>query len=595
MAVTSVTLGTFYTNSDGKTVLGGAGGSGLDTQSLIKNLVTAKSVGITADQDKIKINDSKSTALSSFNTLLGAFQVASDALRTPPGVNNAASDAFQYTKGTVGNGGSAYVSVTSQAGAALQSYNISAISSIATSASQSSGTFNVNSADDDATVNTGASYFGAGTISFKGASIQISAGDSLNTIAATFNAVKSTTGVTASVISVDSTHYQLSFVATETGTTHNFNLSTATGSAAVLLHAGISAATSATNAVFKLNNISITRQSNNVSDVVSGVTFNILQTTPDIVTNYPVTIAADTSIAQNSIVNFVKAYNDIKTFAAQQTQLNADGTYASTAVLANDPTFRQAVDTVNSQVISPVSGLSGSITSLADIGITFTDQAATDTTPAVSNILTVDDGQLAASLTNEFQGVRNLFGFNFTADNPNLAIFSHTNSLSVSAFTLTADVHPNSIPDVSTFTATFAPSSGLSPITFTATPIVGSSGYSLTGPAGSVLDGLKLIYASTSSATIHVTATQGVADQLYNTTFAATKSGTGTLALALSNLKTNDTTLNDDITRQNTLVSQYQDQITKQFAALEQAISRTNTLLQSLNADQNARLTSSGN
>ncbi len=63
---------------------------------------------------------------------------------------------------------------------------------------------------------------------------------------------------------------------------------------------------------------------------------------------------------QNSIVNFVTAYNAIQTFAAAQTQLNSDGTYASTAILANNQTFRQTMTDINQEITSQVSGLSSS-------------------------------------------------------------------------------------------------------------------------------------------------------------------------------------------------------------------------------------------
>ena len=700
MGVTSVTLGSFYTNSNGVAVLGGAGGSGLDTQSLIKNLVTAKSTGVTADQTQITTITAQSSALTSFNSLLSTFKQASDALRSPPGINSSGTDAFKLTTGSVGNGGSSYVSVTTQAGAALQSYNISNITSLATAANQSTGTFVLASADADATVNNGGSYFGAGNITFNGATIAINSGDSLNTIAASFNAVQNTTGVAASVVSIDSTHYQLSFTATKTGTNGNFDLNNATADAGVLTNAGlvgsdfatthsfivlsadsdatayngganfnpgtihfngaditinqgdslntIKAAFNAvsgttgvtatvdpidgthyqllftassnfdligatdasgvltnlglssgtqsqgTNAQFQLNGISISRQSNSVSDVINNVTFNILQTTPNAVTNYPVTIAPDTTTIQNSIVTWVNAYNAIKTFATQQTQLNSDGTYASTAVLANDTTFRQTIDNINAQVVSQVAGIAANTpNNLSDIGITLTNQAATNTTPEVDNILTVNSGQLTTALASNFQGVKNLFGFNLTSSNPNLAIYSHSKPLAANAFTLTATIHAGP-PDTSSFVATFAGGTGLSPVTLTATALAGSSGYSLVGPTGSSLDGVQLIYAATSNATISVTATQGIADQTFNSTNTATTANTGTIAVALKALQTSQTSLNDDITRQNKLISQYQTQITAKFSALEQAIASTNTLLQSLNANANAQLTASG-
>ena len=436
--VTSVTLGTFFTLSNGKTVLGGSGGSGLDTQGLVKSLTEAKSVGATENKKLITVNENKTTALAEFQSLLSAFKSSSDALRNPPGVGNDADNVFKFTTTSVAAAATPYVSASSAAGAALQSYDISAITSIATAARQSSGTFNVASADANVVPSAGGASFAIGTITFGTQDISITSGDSLNSIAAKFNAVSSITGVSASVIAIDSTHYKLSFVATQTGTASNFDLSLATDPSGVLTSVGLAAPTSGANAIFKLNGVDITRQSNTVSDVISNVTFTLLQTTPDSVTPYTVTIQPDTSIAQTVINDFVSNYNALKEFEAEQTQLKSDGTYSEKAFLANNQTFLSIMNNINSQVNATVSGITGNNpNSLVDIGITFTKQPATDTKPEVSNILTVNDGTLTSALTSNYTSVNKLFGFSLTSDNANLAIFKHNNSLSVSDLTLT--------------------------------------------------------------------------------------------------------------------------------------------------------------
>jgi flagellar capping protein FliD len=240
---------------------------------------------------------------------------------------------------------------------------------------------------------------------------------------------------------------------------------------------------------------------------------------------------------------------------------------------------------INTQIGAQVEGISpDDPQSLNDVGITFTNQAATSTAPEVDNILTVNDGTLSSALSTNFQGVSNLFGFNLTSDSTDLAVYSHTNALSASNFTLNID------PGSNTFTATV----GTTTVNLTAQALTGGvAGYTLTGPAGSALDGLVLIYASDSPATVHVTATQGVADKQYSTLNAALTANTGTLAVELTSLQGSDTKLNNDITQQNTFINQYQDQLTQQFAALEQAISNTNSLLDALSANDAARLEAS--
>lgn len=584
--VTSVTLGTFF-NLGGKTVLGGAGGSGLDTQALLTSLTDAKKLPATKDQDQITKNGKVADAFTKFQSLLSAFKSSSDALRNPAGVGNEADNVFKFTTPSVSPAATPYVSVTSAAGASIQDYQISNIQSIATAAKQGTASFNVASADATVVPSGVATSFAAGTITFGTKDITIAAGDSLNAIAAKFNAVSDTTGIGASVISIDSTHYTLSFVATKTGTNGNFDLSLATDPDSVLDNIGLTAPVSGTNAKFSINDIAIERQSNTVSDVISDVTFTILQPTPDAVTNYGVSIKPDTSTIQTVINSFVSNYNALKTFAAQQTQINSDGTYADTALLANNQTFLTIMNNINAQVNSQVSGLAnGAPTSLVDVGITFTNQPATDTAPEVNNVLTVNDGTLTSALSTNFSGVAKLFGFNLTSDNANLTIFSHNNSLNVSALTLTLD--PGATTPV--YKATYNTGTGPVTVDLTATPLSGGvPGFTLTGPNGTPLEGLQLIYASNAPATINATLTQGVADKLFNTADGALTSNTGAIALEQKSIQDSTDRLNKEITDINAQVDVYQSQLLAKFSALESAITRVNSLLSSLNANDTAR------
>lgn len=583
--VTSVTLGSFFKTSDGKTVLGGAGGSGLDTQSLIKSLTDAKRIGIVQVEDKIKLNDSKSTALNELQTLLSTFRSSADALRNPPGVNNFADNAFSFTTAEIANGGEEYFSVTTAAGAANQSYNVRDISSIATNANQGSGVFTFASANADATV--GAVRFNPGTITFDGgATVTVTAGDSLNAIVANFNAVSAQTGITASIIQIDATNFQLSFVATKTGTEANFDLTdsgTVTSGAAVLADLGLTAANSGTNARFRVNDVLVERQSNIVSDVISNVTFKISQLTPDAVTRYGVTVAPDTIVIQNTIVGFVNAYNAIKEFEAKQVELKDDGTYADTAVLANDSTYQAIISNINREVNSKVAGILTGPTSLSQVGITFTNKPATSTSLAVNNILTINDGQLSAALANDFEGVKDLFGLHVTTTNPNFKIFSKNQPIGVTDFTITKVG--------SVFTASYTLNGQSVNSTLTATPQGGSiPGFTLRGAAGSALEGSTFIYGSNADATFTVKVTQGIADQVYTSANAALTKTTGTLAVALKSLQDSDKKLNEDIATLNVQLTAYQEQLISQFAALEKAIANTNTLLQSLSANADQQL-----
>ena len=175
-----------------------------------------------------------------------------------------------------------------------------------------------------------------------------------------------------------------------------------------------------------------------------------------------------------------------------------------------------------------------------------------------------------------------------------MAIYSRTNALAISNFSL------NINPATSTYTATYTDANKNTQTTnLTATaikdPTTGlPTGYSLTGASGSVLDGLVLLYASTAAGTANITATQGIADKVANTTTVATTATTGTIANAISSITTANTGLQTDITKINAQVKTYTNQLLNQLSAMEAAISKVNYILASLTANQNAQLVASG-
>lgn len=600
----AVTLGNFF-STGGKTLLGGAGGSGIDTQALVKSLVDAKSVPITKLQDQIKLNDSKASAFGEFQTLLGKFKDAVSVLRNPPGVGNDADNAFHYRTATVTSNtsvaGSDYVTVSASPGAAVQSYTISNITSLAAAKKQSTGNISIATADTAAvSLAPAVGQFKAGTFTIKGQNITLNDGESLNSVAAKFNAVSGSTGISASVVQIASGQYQLSFSSVNTGTANDFDFNnvspagTLVDASGVFSQITVTTKQNAANASFDFNGVTVTRSSNTITDLVSGLTLNLKQTTTAAPTTVvTASIVQDQAIVKSNIIGFVNAYNDLKTFAAKQEELNADGTYKDSAVLHDSGVFKNIMNGVNTQLSSIVGGISGSNPKgLSDLGITFYDQAATKDTPKIRNLLTIDDAKLASAIASNPDGVRKVFEFDFVSDNTSLRVYSRTNALGTSSFSLSIN------PATSFFQATYNNGVGNVNINLDATPIVSSStglttGYTLKGKAGTVLEGLVMVYASTAAGTANVTTTQGIADKLFNVADPALKSNTGTLAVELDSLKKSDTRLNENITKINTQIEVYRQQLLEQFARMEQAVANVNNLLASLKANDDARNSSS--
>jgi len=602
--VTSIQLGNFF-SSGGKTVLGGVGGSGLDTETLVQSLADAKALPATKLKDTITANGKISDALSQFQTKLSAVKDAASFLSNPPGVGNQAQNAFAYTTTTVvtSNGSTAanYLSVTTAPGVTSSSYNIEEITSVA--AARQRGTENIANLDDAdtafVTASATANRFTAGAIVINGKTITLTTGDTLNQVASKFNSVSDDTGFTTSIIKVADDTYQLVFTANETGEDADFDFADPlflTSGSAVFNDVDIESRQDASNAAFTVNGVDIVRQSNIIDDVYTGVTFNIVQETPVDVT-LKATVSVDTTAVKNGVVNFINAYNEMRLFAAQQMEVGDDGKYLEDAVLANNSTFRNTISNLTSTLSQVVAGITGGDPSrLSEIGLTFADLPATDDHPLVRNILDLNEDTLNTAIANNFDAMRRVFEFDLQSNNTNLRVFSRTNGLAVNDFTI--EVGTATPPDLPVVTASYDIGNGTETTNFTVTAIKDSTngtimGYTLEGPAGSPLSGLKLIYASTDAATITVTATQGLADKIFNIASGILDTNSGALKTELESLKTADTRLTDQIAKINEQVETYRQQLLAKFAALEQAISKVNTLLQSLDAQSQAAANSS--
>lgn len=591
--VTQIQLGNFF-NSGGRVVVGGVGGSGLDTETLINALVGVRRIPILRLEDRITVNDSRSSALASFQQLLSRLKDATNFLRNPPGIGNDADNVFKYRTTTVTSNtevaGSTYVTVAASPGANVQNYTINSISSIARATKQQTGDINIDTADDEAVSDTpAAGQFKAGTFTLNGVDITLEDEDSLNAVAAKFNAVSDQTGISANIIKIEDGVYQLSFVATETGEDADFDFNnidppgTLTDPDSVFGVVTITEWQNAANAVFEIDGVEITRQSNIISDVIDDLTFTLWAETP-VSTELTLDIAPDTTIIKNGIVNLANVYNDLKLFAAEQLELNSEGGFAETAVLSYNTSFRSMVSNISAELADFVAGITGTDPSrLSDIGITFTDLPESSENPLVRNILTINDTKLNSAIASNFDAVRKVFEFDFTSDNPDLRVISRTNALGVTGITLTLD------PTIGLYQATYDLGSGPVTIDLDSEAVEGSSAIELTGPDGTPLEGLNMIYASVDAATIEVDMTHGLADRVYNIANSSLNPFTGALAIEMRSLDNNTVDLEAEIVRIDEQVERYRQQLLDKFGALEQAIAKINTLLQSIDIQNQLR------
>lgn len=163
-------------------------------------------------------------------------------------------------------------------------------------------------------------------------------------------------GVTGSVLTASSGNY-LSLQAN------------ATGANTLKLYAGdttsgtdlLTDTNQGSDAVFQLDGINVDQPGNTVNSIIPGVTFTLQQPTSTPVT---LTLASDPSTIANDLQNFVSAYNTLQSAVTAQTG-------QSGGALVGDTVINQLQTLL--QQIAGYTTSSGSIQSLADLGVTFDD------------------------------------------------------------------------------------------------------------------------------------------------------------------------------------------------------------------------------
>ena len=564
-------------NIGGKTVITGSA-TGLDTEALVKALGDAKRLPAVKLEKNIEQNVSKIDALNELSSILDTFRDAANFLRNPPGVGNQIDNIFGYNTGTVASNsavaGSNYLSTTIAAGVDPSSYTLT-VDQVATRQTRVTNTFAA--ADLTAVAVGGGGPFNAGVLQL-GAGltpITLTNGDTLSDVLSKVNAAKDISGVEMTAVKVSTGNYRFIFKATETGTSQNFDFTT---NNAGMLNTGFFAETDAVDAMLTIDGTQVTRETNNIDDIIDGITFELKQATP-LATELTLNVAPDTEVVKNAITNFVNAYNDFRIFAAKQSETTDDGAASEDAILGSSTVLRTMINSIGQEIAGVVNGIASGPDSLAGLGITLTDYAGDDETPFVRNILTIDDAKLSAAISGDFDGVRQVFEFTAVSDNANLVVYSRTNALNGK------DIQFNIDQTGGIFEATV---DGGAPITLTMTALPGG-GVSLTGPDGSDLEGLVVLFTDTGDAVVNLTVSQGIGDRLYNALDEAMDEDNGLVATEVASLGERNDRLEVDITRIDDMVERFRQMLLERFSALESAVSSVNSILQLLDAQSAAR------
>ena len=231
-----------------------------------------------------------------------------------------------------------------------------------------------------------------------GASITIDASN--NTVSGIRDSINEAgIGVTASIVN-DGQGYVLVLTSDDSGANNSMEITVTEGGTAGLsalaFNAGASTpdvnmtlAVAAEDASLTVDGILITRETNTISEVISGVTFNALSVNVGEPAN--VSISQDTSDIVERVQAFVDAFNSAKALTDELTAFDEDA--EAGALLISDSMLRGVRSQMRRFLSSSVPNLeSTSIRSLVDLGV------ATNQNSGFA--LTLDSQQLLNALTN---------------------------------------------------------------------------------------------------------------------------------------------------------------------------------------------------
>ena len=239
---------------------------------------------------------------------------------------------------------------------------------------------------------TGSTIFsaeGTGTKTFKitingeetDINVEISNGEDDNTILTNIASAinNSDAEVAASVINDSQGTNKLVLRSDSTGSTYGISLNDVSGT--LLSTIGLNDSVQATdttggyiyadselNAIFELDGITITNDSNTVDDVLTGVTLNLSGTQESSDDPIQITIEPDKDAIKENLNDFFEKYNEVINFIREK--INVDPDNNTRGALAGDFTFinlRMNLRTLASNIVSSVQ--SGSPSRISEIGI----------------------------------------------------------------------------------------------------------------------------------------------------------------------------------------------------------------------------------
>jgi flagellar hook-associated protein 2 len=256
------------------------------------------------------------------------------------------------------------------------------------------------------------------TLTLAGVNTVITIDSTNNTVQGLINEINEISGIQASFVDVTGSGGLALVLKSDTGTANAFSL-TGSGDLANFSTTGMTGVSSpitvsvaATDAVFEVDGLRVTRSINSVTDVFEGYKLDI-----NAVSNGEFNIAAAvlSTDARERMQSFVDNINEVKNYLQTQTKRGRDG--AEDGSLVGDATAAQILREINALTTREIVGYSSESYYLANLGV------QTERDGRLSLNMTKFDAALAANpdLLNV------VFASKYSTDNDNLKVTGSTN------------------------------------------------------------------------------------------------------------------------------------------------------------------------
>jgi len=360
--------------------------TGLDTNALVAGLIKAERRSIDILQAQKVRFQTQDLVFTSLISALGTLKSSAQVL----------SLANDFNKKSTTSSDATVLTAAADSTALVGSYNI-VVDRLAAAKTIRSSSF---------TSATAAIGTGTLTITVGGANTSVNVTGSNNTLTGLKDAINSSgAAVTASIVNVGtsaSPDYRLTVQSKDTGTANAVTISGTLTGGSDPFPGGGEVVQAAAEALFSANGLTVTRSSNTISDVLSGVTVTLVKQgdadgvveATDAAAN--VTVALDSAALKDSIKKFAADYSAANKIVNEQFKLNPDT--KRQGVLGGDASLRAVISRLQNEV-SAAGGIGAGTLYVSDIGVTFQKDGS----------LTVDDAKLANALATDPTGVSNLF------------------------------------------------------------------------------------------------------------------------------------------------------------------------------------------